>query len=157
MMMRISDVLTPEMSLCDLQWGSKKKVFENLAQFLSKNLEGGTDRAEALLQSMVARERLGSTGIGKGVAVPHCKVNGITRVYGCLIKLNLSIDYDALDNQPVDIIFALVVPDEHNDNHEKTLSCVTKVLQSASSRAKLRACRDNQQLFNTLIKLEQSI
>ena len=64
MMMRISDVLTPEMSLCDLQWGSKKKVFENLAQFISKNLEGGSDRAEALLQSMVARERLGSSGIG---------------------------------------------------------------------------------------------
>tara|TARA_S200000501_G_scaffold375781_1_gene428713 strand:+ start:205 stop:600 length:396 start_codon:yes stop_codon:yes gene_type:complete len=108
--MKISDVLTPEMSLCDLTWSSKKKVFENLAQFISLNLEGGADRAEALLQSMVARERLGSTGIGQGVAVPHCRVTGITRVYGCIIKLNLSIDYDALDQQPVDLIFALVVP-----------------------------------------------
>ena len=157
MMMRISDVLTPEMSLCDLKWSSKKKVFENLAQFISQNLEGDTDRAEALLQSMVARERLGSTGIGKGVAVPHCRVTGITRVYGCIIKLNFSIDYDALDQQPVDLIFALVVPDEHNDDHLKTLSCVTRILQSSSSREKLRACRNNQQLFNTLIKLEQGI
>ncbi len=157
MMMRISDVLTPEMSLCDLHWSSKKKVFENLAQFISKNLDGDTDRAEALFQSMVARERLGSTGIGKGVAVPHCRVNGITRVYGCLIKLNFSIDYDSLDDQPVDLIFALIVPDEQSDDHEKTLACVTKVLQSANSREKLRACRNNQQLFNTLIKLEQSI
>jgi len=157
LMMRISDVLTPEMSLCDLHWSSKKKVFENLAQFISKNLDGDTDRAEALFQSMVARERLGSTGIGKGVAVPHCRVNGITRVYGCLIKLNFSIDYDSLDDQPVDLIFALIVPDEQSDDHEKTLACVTKVLQSANSREKLRACRNNQQLFNTLIKLEQSI
>ena len=157
MMMKISDVLTPEMSLCDLKWSSKKKVFENLAQFISQNLEGDTDRAEALLQSMVARERLGSTGIGKGVAVPHCRVTGITRVYGCIIKLNFSIDYDALDQQPVDLIFALVVPDEHNDDHLKTLSCVTRILQSSSSREKLRACRNNQQLFNTLIKLEQGI
>ena len=156
-MTKISDVLTPEMSLCDLKWSSKKKVFENLAQFISQNLEGGADRAEALLQSMVARERLGSTGIGQGVAVPHCRVTGITRVYGCIIKLNLSIDYDALDQQPVDLIFALVVPDEYNDDHQKTLSCVTRILQNSSSRKKLRACRNNQQLFNTLIKLEQSI
>ena len=157
MIMKISDVLTPEMSLCDLKWSSKKKVFENLAQFISQNLEGDTDKAEALLQSMVARERLGSTGIGQGVAVPHCRVTGITRVYGCIIKLNFSIDYDALDQQPVDLIFALVVPDEHNDDHQKTLSCVTRVLQKSSSRKKLRACRNNQQLFNTLIKLEQSV
>ena len=157
MTMKISDVLTPEMSLCDLKWSSKKKVFENLAQFISQNLEGDTDRAEALLQSMVARERLGSTGIGKGVAVPHCRVTGISRVYGCIIKLNFSIDYDALDQQPVDLIFALVVPDEHNDDHQKTLSCITRVLQSSSSRKQLRACRNNQQLFNTLIQLEQSI
>ena len=155
--MKISDVLTPEMSLCDLKWSSKKKVFENLAQFISQNLEGDTDRAEALLQSMVARERLGSTGIGIGVAVPHCRVTGITRVYGCIIKLNFSIDYDALDQQPVDLIFALVVPDEHNDDHQKTLSFVTRVLQSSSSRKQLRAWRNNQQLFNTLIQLEQSI
>ena len=157
MTMKISDVLTPEMSLCDLKWSSKKKVFENLAQFISQNLEGDTDRAEALLQSMVARERLGSTGIGIGVAVPHCRVTGITRVYGCIIKLNFSIDYDALDQQPVDLIFALVVPDEHNDDHQKTLSFVTRVLQSSSSRKQLRAWRNNQQLFNTLIQLEQSI
>ena len=156
-MTKISDVLTPEMSLCDLKWSSKKKVFENLAQFISQNLEGDADRAEALLQSMVARERLGSTGIGQGVAVPHCRVTGITRVYGCIIKLNFSIDYDALDQQPVDLIFALVVPDEYNDDHLETLSCVTRVLQSSSSQKKLRACRNNQQLFNTLIKLEQSI
>ena len=120
-------------------------------------MDGDTDRAEALLQSMVARERLGSTGIGQGVAVPHCRVTGITRVYGCIIKLNFSIDYDALDQQPVDLIFALVVPDQHNDDHQETLSCVTRVLQSSSSLKKLRACRNNQQLFNTLIKLEQSI
>ena len=157
MMMRISDVLTPEMSLCDLHWSSKKKVFENLAQFISKNLDGDTDRAEALFQSMVARERLGSTGIGKGVAVPHCRVNGLNRVYGCLIKLNFSVDYDSIDNQPVDLIFALIVPDVQNDDHEKTLAYVTKVLQRANSREKLRACRNNQQLYNTLIKLEQSI
>ena len=154
--MKISDVLTPEMARCDVSGSSKKKVLENLAELIAKQLGGDGDQADALFQRMVARERLGSTGIGEGVAIPHCRVNGIKRICGCLIKLDLSIDFDALDDQPVDLIFALVVPEEQNDEHLATLARVAAVLQQDSARERLRACSNGQQLFDTAIQIERN-
>jgi PTS system nitrogen regulatory IIA component len=154
--MKISDVLIPAMARCDVSGSSKKKVLENLAELIAQQLGGDDDQADALFQSMVARERLGSTGIGKGVAIPHCRVNGIKRICGCLVKLDLSIDFDALDDQPVDLIFALVVPEEQNDEHLATLARVASVLQQDSARERLRACSNNQQLFDTAIQIERN-
>ena len=154
--MKISDVLTPEMARCDVSGSSKKKVLENLAELIAQQLGGDGDQADALFQRMVARERLGSTGIGEGVAIPHCRVSGIKRICGCLIKLDLSIDFDALDDQPVDLIFALVVPEEKNDEHLATLARVAALLQDETSRQSLRQCSSDEELFNTAIQLERS-
>lgn len=154
--MKITDVLTLAMTQCDLPGGSKKRVLENLSNFITEQLGGDADQTDTLFHSLVARERLGSTGIGEGIAIPHCRASGFKRIHGCLIKLREPIDFDALDDQPVDLIFALVVPEEKNDEHLATLARIADLLQNESSRQSLRQCNSNEELFNTAIELERS-
>ncbi len=154
--MKITDVLTPAMTQCDLPGGSKKRVLENLSIFITEQLGGDSEQTDTLFHSLVARERLGSTGIGEGIAIPHCRAPGFKRIHGCLIKLSNPVDFDALDDQPVDLIFALVVPEEKNDEHLATLARVAALLQDETSRQSLRQCSSNEELFNTAIQLERS-
>jgi len=155
--MKITDVLTPAMTECNLQGGSKKRVLENLSIFITEQLGGDAEQTDTLFHSLVARERLGSTGIGDGIAIPHCRAPGFKRIHGCLIKLSKPVDFDAIDDEPVDLIFALVVPEEKNDEHLATLARVAALLQNESSRQLLRQCSSNEELFNTAIQLERSI
>ena len=155
--MKITDVLTPAMTECNLQGGSKKRVLENLSIFITEQLGGDAEQTDNLFHSLVARERLGSTGIGDGIAIPHCRAPGFKRIHGCLIKLSKPVDFDAIDDEPVDLIFALVVPEEKNDEHLATLARVAALLQNESSRQSLRQCSSNEELFNTAIQLERSI
>ena len=155
--MKITDVLTPAMTECNLPGGSKKRVLENLSIFITEQLGGDAEQTDNLFHSLVARERLGSTGIGDGIAIPHCRAPGFKRIHGCLIKLSKPVDFDAIDGEPVDLIFALVVPEEKNDEHLATLARVAALLQNESSRQSLRQCSSNEELFNTAIQLERSI
>ena len=155
--MNITDVLTPAMTECNLPGGSKKRVLENLSIFITEQLGGDAEQTDNLFHSLVARERLGSTGIGDGIAIPHCRAPGFKRIHGCLIKLSKPVDFDAIDGEPVDLIFALVVPEEKNDEHLATLARVAALLQNESSRQSLRQCSSNEELFNTAIQLERSI
>jgi len=155
--MKITDVLTPAMTECNLPGGSKKRVLENLSIFITEQLGGDAEQTDNLFHSLVARERLGSTGIGDGIAIPHCRAPGFKRIHGCLIKLSKPVDFDAIDDEPVDLIFALVVPEEKNDEHLATLARVAALLQNESSRQSLRQCSSNEELFNTAIQLERSI
>jgi len=153
--MKITDVLTPKMTKCDLAGGSKKRVLENLSVFITQQLGGDSEQSDGLFHNLVARERLGSTGIGEGVAIPHCRASGFNRIHGCLIKLQKPVDFDAPDDQPVDLIFALVVPDEKNDEHLATLARIAKLMQTESSRETLRQCGSSEELFTTAIQLER--
>ena len=74
--MKITDILTQQMTLCNAPGSSKKRVLENLSEFITKQLDGDGEQADSLFQNLIARERLGSTGIGEGVAIPHCRVAG---------------------------------------------------------------------------------
>ena len=154
--MKITDVLTPAMTQCDLPGGSKKRVLENLSTFITEQLGGDSEQTDTLFHSLVARARLGSTGIGEGIAIPHCRAPGFKRIHGCLIKLSNPVDFDAPDDQPVDLIFALVVPEEKNDEHLATLARVAALLQDETSRQSLRQCSSDEELFNTAIQLERS-
>jgi len=145
------------MTECNLPGGSKKRVLENLSIFITEQLGGDAEQTDNLFHSLVARERLGSTGIGDGIAIPHCRAPGFKRIHGCLIKLSKPVDFDAIDDEPVDLIFALVVPEEKNDEHLATLARVAALLQNESSRQSLRQCSSNEELFNTAIQLERSI
>ena len=153
--MKISDILTQQMTQCDLPGGSKKRILENLSTLVTDSLGGDSEQADALFQSLVASERLGSTGLGEGVAIPHCRVPGFTRIHGCLIKLAEPVDFDALDDKPVDLIFALIVPEEQNEEHLATLARVVSILQSADSRQLLRNCTNDEALYTTALELEK--
>jgi PTS system nitrogen regulatory IIA component len=153
--MKITDILTQKMTQCDLPGSSKKRVLENLSAFVTDQLGGNTEQSDTLFHNLVARERLGSTGIGEGVAIPHCRVSGFNRIHGCLIKLEKPVEFGALDDQPVDLIFALIVPEEKNDEHLATLARIASIMQNDQSRQSLRQCKNNEELFNTALQLER--
>ena len=102
-----------------------------------------------------AREKLGSTGLGNGVAIPHCRTPGVKKIYGFLAKLTTPVDFDAIDDQPVDLLFALVVPDEKNDEHLSTLARIAAIMQDDKSRQILRDCDNNESLFQTALAFER--
>jgi PTS system nitrogen regulatory IIA component len=154
--MKISDVLSPELTRCAFSGRSKKRVIEALSQLLSEHLNGGNELSERLFDNFVAREKLGSTGLGTGVAIPHCRTSGVKKIHGCLVKLTHPVDFDAIDDQPVDLIFALVVPEEKNDEHLNTLARIASIMQNDDYRQKLRSCADDATLFNTVLELERS-
>lgn len=154
--MKIADVLTPALTVCQLSGTSKKRVLENISQLIGLQLGGGQDQSETVFNNFLARERLGSTGIGTGVAVPHCRTSGVKKIHGCLAKLETPVDFDALDDLPVDLVFALVVPEEKNEEHLSTLAGIAHIMQTDSYREILRNCNSNQELFDTVIRLEHT-
>ncbi|WP_461519054.1 PTS IIA-like nitrogen regulatory protein PtsN [Porticoccus sp.] len=143
--MKLTDVLLPENIVANAPGGSKKRVLENLSDFLSERMDGVT--ADELYQGLLSRERLGSTGIGEGVAIPHCRLASCINITGALIKLQEPVDFDAIDGEPVDLIFALIVPEEQNDQHLQVLSLIAELLQDESVREELRQADSNESLY----------
>ena len=147
--MKLEDVLSPALTLCDAPGGSKKRIIEFLAGIFS---DANSEIApEELYDLLWERERLGSTGIGDGVAIPHCRLPGISKATAVFLKLNEKVDFDAIDDQPVDLVFALIVPDGESDQHLQTLSQLAEIFMDADSCGRLRGATTSQQLFNTLI------
>ncbi|MBT4929080.1 PTS IIA-like nitrogen regulatory protein PtsN [Porticoccaceae bacterium] len=153
--MKISDVLSPELTRCAFSGRSKKRIIEALSQLLAKHLNGEHELSVRLFDNFVAREKLGSTGLGKGVAIPHCRTSGVKKIHGCLVKLTHPVDFDAIDDQPVDLIFALVVPEEKNDEHLSTLARIASIMQNDDYRERLRNCSEDAILYNTVLELER--
>lgn len=154
--MKIADVLTVDMTHSGVRCSSKKRLLESLSTLVSDVLGGAEDLSEDLFHRFITREKLGSTAIGDGVAIPHCRAAGVRQIYGCLIKLHAPIDFDAFDGHPVDLVFGLVVPEEKNDEHLATLARVAGIMQKDSFRQQLRDCTCSQDLFDTAIALEQA-
>ena len=113
--MKLSEILTPERCFCKIQGISKKRLLKTLSGTLGKSFSD-LDESQ-IFDSMMAREQLGSTGIGDGIAIPHCRVPDCKEIIGCLITLDAYIDYDSTDGVPVDLIFVLIVPEEKKDDH----------------------------------------
>jgi PTS system nitrogen regulatory IIA component len=153
--MKISDVLSPELTRCAFSGRSKKRIIEALSELLAEHLNSGHELSERLFDNFVAREKLGSTGLGNGVAIPHCRTSGVKKIHGCLVKLKQPVDFDAIDDQPVDLIFALVVPEEKNDEHLSTLARIASIMQNDDYRQRLRSCSEDAILYNTVIELER--
>ena len=153
--MKISDVLSPELTSCNLPGRSKKRILENIAQIITAQLEGSDELCDVLFDNFVSREKLGSTGLGNGVAIPHSRTPGIKKIYGFLAKLTTPVDFDAIDDEPVDLLFALVVPEEKNDEHLSTLARIAGIMQDNQSRQILRECDSDELLFKTILSLER--
>lgn len=128
---------------------SKKRVLENVANFIHTKLPH-IDH-ETLFECLIARERLGSTGIGKGLAIPHCRINDLDKLILCPVKLKKPIDFEANDEQDVDLLFVLLVPEQEHDSHLKALADIAKLAEIAAFRNQLRTAESKEDLYDAVI------
>ena len=119
--------------------GSKKRLFQDLAAIASQNY--GID-PEVAIEALLERETLGPTGVGHGVALPHARIDSLDRIVGCFIKLDRPIEFDAVDRQPVDLVFALFAPLASGVEHLKALALVSRTLRDPEVCLKLRNNED---------------
>ncbi len=134
--MLISDLLTPERIALDVKARSKKRVLEIAAAKLFPAAVGLEERT--VYSGLCSRERIGSTALGHGVALPHCRLPEISAAAGSILTLHDSVDFDSPDNQPVDLVFALMVPESHEDQHLKLLALLAETLNDAQRRQLIR-------------------
>ncbi len=143
--MQLQELLSPARIVVYHGEGSKKRLLQVLSVLLSRTDEDQIDDDE-LFQAYIARERLGSTGIGHGIAIPHIRSSAVTAPLGALIVCEESIDYDSPDKQPVDLIFGMLVPEEAPEKHLQLLSEIASDFSNADFRDTLRKAKDNQTL-----------
>lgn len=148
-MISLPQILTVDNTFTAELGSSKKRVLQNLAKRLATNLEGVSD--SQLFDELIARERLGSTGVGEGVAVPHCRLDSLNAPIAALAKLPTSIAYDAIDKRPVDLIFLLAVPQHATDEHLQLLAAVIKRVSDQTWMKRLRACSNAEALHQLFV------
>ena len=146
-----SDILTPGAVRAGLAASSKKALFQQL-DALAAALFGTPEREVA--ERLAARERLGSTGFGGGVAIPHAKIDGLARVGGVFVQLAHAIDFQAVDDLPVDIVFVLLSPPDAGADHLKALAAVSRRLRDRAFVEKLRGAGSSDALFALLAGVE---
>ncbi|GAB3288681.1 PTS IIA-like nitrogen regulatory protein PtsN [Pseudidiomarina andamanensis] len=144
--MDLSTLLSPDCTRCAVDGSSKKKVLELIGQLAAPRLSGTT--SFDVFESLLNRERLGSTGIGMGVAIPHGRLASANKPVAVLFTLSSPIDFDAIDNQPVDIIFALLVPEDQHEQHLQTLASVAQRLNDKNCTRALRDAHSDQELYD---------
>jgi PTS system nitrogen regulatory IIA component len=127
---------------------SKKRVFERAAEAMSAALNVSS---ETIYRALLAREKLGSTAIGEGIAIPHCRINECSEAAGCLVTLQEPIDYGSADGQDVDIIFVLLVPEEATEAHLKLLAALARSFSNAEVRDRVRQTQDPEALKHLLL------
>ncbi len=151
--MTIDKILEPEAVRVLSACSSKKRLFQELGNIAESvyNMD-----QQKCVQALHERESLGPTGVGNGVALPHARLRGLDRVVGAMVVMDTSIDFDAVDRQPVDLAFALFAPEDSAVEHLKALALVSRTLRSQSLCAKLRANHDPATLFTILTEAQSS-
>lgn len=148
--MKLDAILAAGRVVSGLTVTSKKKGLEELSALLAQG--AGSVSAADILNSLVAREKLGSTGLGHGVAIPHGRMSGIAASVGAFIRLKHPVDYDAHDGQAVDLIFGLVVPAAATEEHLKHLAAIAEKFSDEEFCSKARAATDNAALHKLLVQ-----
>lgn len=146
--MEIAGLLTPERTRCGIQATSKKRALERLSALLMHDADN--EAMQAVFEGLTLRERLGSTGLGRGVGLPHSRSADIHQPRAAVIRLDRPIDFDAVDRQSVDILFALLVPEHSNDEHLRILSRLAEMFRDDALCQRLRECAGDDDLYNTL-------
>jgi PTS system nitrogen regulatory IIA component len=146
--MNISSLLSPTTVLCLHNSTSKKRILEDISEHLGGQFP--SINANTIFSALISREKLGSTGIGNGIAIPHCRIPDCNHIIAMLITLEKSIDFDAIDSQPVDVIFVLLVPEDDNDNHLKTLAKVAETFSDEKTLSNVRHATSNEELLQAV-------
>lgn len=153
--MRLNELLNPERTLVDVHGVSKKRLLDSIAGIAARTCPE-LDEQE-VFDALITRERLGSTGIGEGVAIPHSRLSACQRSVGILLRLDEPIDFDAADGQPVDLVFVLLVPEENPEKHLKTLSHLATLFNESRFREGLRRPGDANTLYRTAVESEAEL
>lgn len=143
--MKISELLDQHNVLPDIEVGSKQEAIGRLIDALSHQLDevSLTNAREAVME----RENIMSTGVGKGLAIPHGKAKGLDRSYASFARLKTPVDFGSIDDQPVSMIFLLIGPETQNSLHIKMLSRVSRLMNSSSFRERLMKCEDRESII----------
>ena len=137
--MDLSDLIKPDAILASLKANSKKQALQLLAEKAAR-ITGLPERE--IFDTVLRREKLGSTGVGNGIAIPHGKIPGVRRITGVFARMEQPVDFDSLDDQPVDLIFLLLAPEGAGADHLKALSRIARVLRDGDTVAKIRGTSD---------------
>ncbi|MDJ0709311.1 MAG: PTS sugar transporter subunit IIA [Woeseiaceae bacterium] len=147
--MSLQEIIKPDGVLCNATARSKKHCLEILSELLIRNHPDIA--SDDIFECLIERERLGCTGLDRGAAFPHCRVDGIDESVAVLIKLSEPVDFDSPDGEPVDIVLGMIVPSEVDDSHRADIKLVTQVLADDGLRARLREMNSSKDLYDALI------
>jgi len=151
--MALIDLLSPDAIFSALRVNGKKQALQEMSERAA--LVSGLPARE-IFDALLQRERLGSTGVGDGIAIPHGKLAKCGRIFGIFARLDRAIDFEALDGLPVDLIFLLIAPESAGADHLKALAMIARVLRDAKMAAQLRATRDASALYSLLTLTQTS-
>lgn len=153
--MELSEIIGVEAVRAPLKATSKKRLLQELAEFAADLYKLPS---ETIYKALLDREALGPTGVGRGVAIPHARLAGVDRVVGLFVRLEKPVDFEAIDRQPVDLVFTLLAPESAGAEHLKALARVSRTLRSEAICAKLRSTFDPSAIYAILTegKAEQA-
>lgn len=156
--MSLENLISPDCVALDLRASSKKQLFQDLARLIleSSAFDGQTAALRDVVAAAMERERLGSTGVGSGVALPHARIDGVDRVYAAFARLETPLDYDSIDDRPVDLVVMLIAPSDAGGEHLRALAQVSRRLRREDVRARLRAAPSAESLHISLINDQQA-
>ena len=151
--MEITDLINLGSIIPELKASSKKQTLQELAHHAEKLIP---QAHHDILDILLERERLGTTGVGHGVAIPHGKFSGLERPYGLFARLDQPVDFESLDDQPVDLVFLLLVPENAGADHLKALAKVSRILRDKGTCDKLRGSEGGDAIYAILTSATQS-
>lgn len=151
--MDLGEILGKDAIVLDLKVGSKKQLLQALSE---RAAELTNISAREIFDTILQREKLGSTGVGNGIAIPHGKFDKFEKIFGIFARLHAPIDFDALDEKPVDVVFLLLAPESAGADHLKALSRIARVLRDPKRLNALRAAQIEPDLYELLVNDTQS-
>jgi len=148
--MKIKDFLKTEDIFLDVSESSKKQTFEKIAALCASRLQL---EEQIIFGALVERERLGTTGIGRGVAIPHARLSDLKELFGAFIRVK-PIDFESVDGQPVDLLFVLLVPEDSGADHLKALARISKLLRDEEVCTQLRQAQTPENVLDLINKAD---
>jgi len=150
--MTFRDLISPDRISLSISASSKKRLLEKISDLLGEVIPNLDNRE--VFQSLIDRERLGSTGVGNGVALPHGRLKGLDRAIGACVILSEEMDYDAVDGKPIKIVFALLVPEEATEEHLELLAQLARVFGEKENREQLLNANESNEVYNFLCSFD---
>jgi PTS system nitrogen regulatory IIA component len=152
--MTLQDILTLDCTQCAVPASSKKRILEKICLLAAEKM--GDCSASDLLDSILNREKMGSTGIGNGIAIPHGRLSNTDKAMAVLLTTEQAIDFDAIDNKAVDIFICLFVPQDSTQEHLNTLQNIAQLFSDRRTAKQVRKCTNNLQLFDLIQQKKSS-